>query len=310
MLAAATLARVAALLPRPPDLTSRSLPDADFVTPIAPLRRLPMMTARLHRILLTGAAGGLGRVLRPRLAAFAKLLRVSDVAELGAAAPWEELVACDLGDAEAVQSLLADVSAVVHLGGVSVDGPFEPILNANIRGVHNLYEAARRHDVRRVLFASSNHVVGFHRQTAHLDAAAAMRPDGNYGVSKAFGELLSRYYFDRYGIETVCLRIGSSFPKPRDHRMLSTWLSYDDLTELVRCALFAPHVGHTVIYGASDNRPAWWDNHLASHLGWSPKDSAEAYRAEIEAEVPKLAADDPAAIFQGGQFVKSGPYDR
>lgn len=266
------------------------------------------MSNPFNRLLLTGAAGGLGKVLRPRMAAMTHILRVTDVAELGSAAPHEELVNCDLGDHDSVLPLLADVDAVVHLGGVSTDGPFEPILNANIRGVYNLYEAARLHGVKRILFASSNHVVGFHKQSERLDATAAMRPDGNYGVSKAFGESLSRFYFDRFGVETVCMRIGSSFPKPIDHRMLSTWLSYDDLTELVRCALFAPTVGHTIVYAASDNTPAWWDNRYASHLGWTPKDSSEPFRAELERTVPRRDPADPAAIYQGGQFVNQGPF--
>ena len=266
------------------------------------------MTNKINRILITGAAGGLGKVLRPRLAAMANIVRASDLMDLGGAQTHEELVSCDLGNFDAMLALVDGVDAIVHLGGMSIDGPFEPILNANIRGVYNLYEAVRIKGVKRVLFASSNHVVGFQKQADQLDATAAMRPDGNYGVSKAFGELLSRFYFDRYGVETVCMRIGSSFPKALDHRMLSTWLSYDDLTELIRCALFTPTVGHTVVYAASNNSPSWWDNRMATHLGWTPADSSEQFRAEVETTAPRLAATDPAAIYQGGQFVKLGPF--
>jgi uronate dehydrogenase len=266
------------------------------------------MSHKINRLLLTGAAGGLGKVLRPRMADMARVVRVSDIADLGEAAPHEEAVRCDLGDFDGMVDLLVGVDAVVHLGGMSIDGPFEPILNANIRGMYNLYEGARIHGVKRILFASSNHVVGFHQQTDRLDATAAMRPDGNYGVSKAFGESLSSFYFDRYGIETVCMRIGSSFPKPLDHRMMSTWLSYNDLTELIRCALSAPTVGHTIVYAASDNTPSWWDNRSAAHLGWTPKDSSEQFRAEIDATVPRLDPSDPARLHQGGQFVKLGPF--
>ena len=266
------------------------------------------MATNINRVLLTGAAGGLGKVLRPRMASMAHTVRISDVAELGDAAANEELVRCDLGDHDSMLMLLEGVDAVVHLGGISTDGPFEPILNANIRGAYNLYEGARITGDKRILCASSNHVVGFHQQTDRLDATAAMRPDGNYGVSKAFGESLSSFYFDRYGIETVCMRIGSSFAKPIDHRMMSTWLSYDDLTELIRCALFAPTVGHTIVYAASDNTPSWWDNRYAAHLGWTPKDSSEPFRAEVEATVPRLDPVDPAVMYQGGQFVKLGPF--
>jgi uronate dehydrogenase len=208
-----------------------------------------------------------------------------------------------------VHRLLDGVDAVVHLGGVSVETRFEPILQSNIVGVFNLYEAARKHGVKRVVFASSNHVVGFYKQTDRIDADAPMRPDGLYGVSKSFGESLSRFYFDRYGIETVCLRIGSSFPEAKDRRMLSTWLSYDDLVELVRCSLFTPGVGHTVAFGASDNALKWWDNSKAAHLGFKPKDAADDQRARVEAAGPPLDPADPAAIYQGGVFVRSGPFD-
>ena len=261
------------------------------------------------RLLLTGAAGGLGRVLRPRLARLCATLRVSDIAELGAAAPGEEVVAAKLEDAAAVLDLLTDVDAVVHLGGVSVEGPFGPILQANIVGVHNLYEGARRHRVRRIVFASSNHVTGFYRQDEVVSPREPMRPDGNYGISKAFGELLSRFYFDRYGIETVCLRIGSSFPEPKDRRMLATWLSYDDLERLVVASLTAPAVGHSVVYGMSDNATVWWDNTSASHLGYRPQDSSEPFRAAAEAREPRLDPTAPAVRFQGGGFVTRGPYE-
>jgi len=220
-----------------------------------------------ERLLLTGAAGGLGRVLRPRLKRLCRVLRASDIAAMDAAGDGEEVVVAPLEDAAAVHALVAGVEAIVHLGGVSVEGPFEPILQANIVGVHNLYEAARKHGVRRVVFASSNHVTGFYRQDEVVRPSDPMRPDGHYGLSKAFGENLSRFYFDRYGLETVCLRIGSSFPEPKDRRMLATWLSYDDLERLVAASLTAPVVGHSVIYGLSDNTTRWWDNTSAAHIG-------------------------------------------
>ena len=260
-----------------------------------------------RRLLLTGAAGGLGRVLRPRLARQCTTLRVSDIAHLGAAAAGEEVVAARLEDAGAVLDLLADVDAVVHLGGVSAEGPFEPILQANIVGVHNLYEAARRHRVRRIVFASSNHVTGFYRQDEVVSSRDPMRPDGNYGISKAFGELLSRFYFDRYGIETVCLRIGSSFPEPKDRRMLATYLSYDDLERLVVASLTAPVVGHSIVYGVSDNARTWWDNTPARHLGFRALDSSEPFRAAVEAAAV-APSGDPATIYQGGAFVVRGPF--
>ena len=262
-----------------------------------------------RRLLLTGGAGGLGTVLRHRLKPFTRVLRVSDRVDLGAAKPGEELVACELADKAAVHRLVEGVDGVVHFGGISLESPFEPILQSNIVGVFNLYEAVRKHGVKRVVFASSNHVTGFYRQSEKIGVDAPMRPDGLYGVSKCFGENLSRLYFDRYGIETVCLRIGSSFPLVKDRRMLATFLSYDDLVELVRCALFAPVVGHTVIFGASDNSLKWWDNTKAAHLGFMPRDASDTQRERVEATSPLLDPADPAGIFQGGAFVRAGPYD-
>jgi len=274
---------------------------APSTTPVAPIR--------FERLLLTGAAGGLGRVLRPRLKRLCRVLRASDIAAMDAAGTGEEVVVAPLQDVAAVDALVAGVDAIVHLGGVSVEGPFEAILQANIVGLWNLYEAARRHGTKRIVFASSNHVTGFYRQDEVVSPLDPMRPDGHYGLSKAFGENLSRFYYDRYGLETVCLRIGSSFPEPKDRRMLATWLSYDDLERLVIASLSAPVVGHSVVYGMSDNRTTWWDNTSARHLGFRAEDSSESFRTALEAKQPSLDSQDPTVRFQGGAFVAKGPYD-
>jgi uronate dehydrogenase len=265
--------------------------------------------AAFNRLLLTGAAGGLGRELRRRLRTYCTMLRVSDVAPLGDAETGEEVMLAALEDKAAVHALLHGVDAVVHMGGVSTEKAWQPILDANIVGVFHLYEAARKQGVKRIVYASSNHVTGFYRTDEVIDASMPMRPDGLYGVSKAFGENLARLYFDRHGIETVSLRIGSSFPEPKDRRMLNTWLSYDDLERLVVAALTTPRVGHTVVYGVSDNTACWWDNKRAAHLGFRPQDSSERFRAAVEARSPTLAPDDPASVYQGGTFVRTGPVE-
>ena len=269
----------------------------------------PRTAPALGRILLTGAAGGLGRELRPRLRARCALLRVSDIAAMEPAGAGEEVVEAALEDRAAVLALLQGIDAVVHLGGISTEQAFDAILQANIVGAYNLYEAARRHAVKRIVFASSNHVTGFYRQDEVVDPTMPVRPDGYYGLSKAFGENLARFYFDRYGIETVCLRIGSSFPEPKDRRMLATWMSYDDLERLVVASLTAPVVGHSIIYGMGDNTTIWWDNTLARHIGYRPQDSSEPFRAKIEAADPYPDMTDPAVIFQGGPFVRTGPFE-
>lgn len=262
-----------------------------------------------RRLLLTGAAGNLGRLLRPRLRPWCTRLRLSDRAGLGTAAEGEELQPAALEDRAAVLALLRDVDAVVHFGGISVEAAWEPISQANITGVYHLYEAARLNGVRRVVFASSNHVVGYYRQNEVIDALAPPKPDTLYGVSKAFGENLSRMYFERYGIETVCLRIGSATPKPENRRMLATWLSHDDLARLVVAALTAPSAGHAIVFGISDNLTRWWDNRLAAHIGYRPQDSSEPWRAEIEAQQPVIDPDDPTRVYHGGVYVTLGPYD-
>jgi uronate dehydrogenase len=266
----------------------------------------PAPTRRFHRLLLTGAAGGLGRELRRRLPAHCETLRLSDLAPLDAAGAGEEVVQADLADAAAVLALLEGVEAVIHLGGVSTEQPWEAILPANIVGTYNVYESARRHGIRRIVFASSNHVTGFYRQDQVLAAGAAPRPDSLYGLSKAFGEDLAQFYFDRHGIETVSVRIGSSFPEPRDRRMLASWLSYDDLERLVLAALTAPVVGHSVIYGVSANPRTWYDNTPARHVGYVPQDSSLPWFAAIEGREAPADISDPAAIYQGGSFVKQG----
>jgi uronate dehydrogenase len=260
-----------------------------------------------HRLLLTGAAGGLGVELRRRLTAHCDILRVSDIAPLGDARPGEEVRPADLADADAMLALLEGVDAVVHLGGVSTEQPWEAILPANIVGAYHLYEAARRQGVRRVVFASSNHVTGFYRQDEVIPAGAPPKPDGLYGLSKAFGEDLAQLYFHRHGIETVSLRIGSSYPAPRDRRMLHTWLSFDDLERLVLAALTATDVGHSIVCGVSANPHVWWDNTPAAHLGYVPRDSSERFAAEVERNTAPGDPSDPAVIYQGGAFVRQGP---
>lgn len=267
------------------------------------------MTIKAHtKILLTGAAGGLGQALRTRLKANCDVLRLSDRADVGAAGDGEEVVLADLADAQAVNTMVQGVNAIVHLGGVSVEGAFAPILQANILGVYNLYEAARLHGVKRVVFASSNHVTGFYRQSDTIDATHPARPDSLYGVSKAFGEDLSRFYFDRYGIETACVRIGSSFPEPRDRRMLATWMSFDDLHRLITACLTTPVLGHSIIFGISDNAVTWWDNRCARHVGYVPQDSSDVFRDAVYARTSAPDLNDPVAQFQGGGFVTAGPF--
>jgi uronate dehydrogenase len=260
------------------------------------------------KLLLTGAAGQLGRELRPRLKAYCDVLRVSDQHDLGEAAVGEEIQTADLANASDVQTLLKGVDAVVHLGGISTEQPWAPILASNIVGMVNLYEAARLQGTQRIVFASSNHVTGFYRQDEVIDNKMPPKPDGFYGLSKAFGEDVAELYWARWGIETVSIRIGSALSAPKDRRMLSTWISLDDLERLVVSALTAPIVGHTIIFGMSDNQTSWWDNTHAKHIGYRALDSSDVFRHEVEARQPHIDRHDKAALFQGGAFVKIAPH--
>lgn len=259
------------------------------------------------RILLTGAAGGLGRILRDRIKPWAEVVRLSDLADLGEAREGEEIVQCNLADKAAVLALMEGVDAVLHFGGISTEAPFEAIMQANILGTANLYEAIHKAGVRRVVFASSNHAVGFYRTTDMLDASMPTRPDSMYGISKCFGESMSRYYYDRFGIETVCIRIGSSFPTPANKRMMTTYFSYDDLVEMLRCSLFAPRVGHTIAFGMSDNAGKWWDNRYAGHLGFKAKDSSAQFDGMFPDSAQFPDPDDITQTYQGGKFLLDGP---
>lgn len=268
------------------------------------------MTIKLHeKILLTGAAGGLGKILRESLKQNCTTLRLSDRADIGAAQAGEEVVLADLADAAAVDAAVQGVDAIVHLGGVSVDGPYLPIVQANILGLFHLYESARKHGVKRIVFASSNHVVGYYSQGETIGIDAPPRPDSFYGVSKAFGEDLSKFYFERYGIETACVRIGSSFPKPVDRRMLATWLSYGDLHRLITACLTTPVLNHSIIFGMSNNAVTWWDNSGAKHVGYQPQDSSDQFREEIYAKTTSPDLKNPAHTSHGGGFVVQGPYE-
>lgn len=264
----------------------------------------------LKKLLITGANGGLGSVCRQRLPHLAETVRVSARRDLGEAAPHEEIVYCDLADKAGVEALVEGCDGIVHMGGQSVEAPWETIRAANIDGMFNLYEAARKASIQpRIIFASSNHAIGFHRQTDRLDATSVTRPDGLYGVSKVFGEALASMYHDKFGIETASIRIGSSFPEPKNHRMLSTWLSYDDLVSLIDCIFRVPALGCPIIYGASDNDSSWWDNADVAYLGWRPKDNAEVFREKLDATQPKPARDDATAVYQGGAFCADGIHE-
>jgi uronate dehydrogenase len=257
---------------------------------------------RFNRILLTGAAGELGKVLRASLAPMATRLRLNDRFDLGPTAPHEEPAVADLADADAVMAMVDGVDAIVHFGGASRERPWQDVLDSTIRGSYHLYEAARRHGVPRVIFASSIHAVGFAASEAATDERSPHMPDTLYGVSKCFVEDLSKLYWSKWGIETACLRILSCVDQPQDRRHLATWLSHGDLAHLVERCLLASRIGHTVIYGVSANAGAPVVNRHAGHIGYRPKDDGEAHRDRIEAATPPADPNAPHYARVGGWY--------
>lgn len=261
------------------------------------------------RILITGAGGALGTQLRQHGAVLAETVVLSDRGDIANLQPHEESRQADLTDLAAVEKAVAGCDAIVHLGGQGLEAAFKTILDANIIGTYNLYEAARRQGVKRVVYASSIHAVGYYERTETIDASVPTRPDSLYGVSKTFGENLSRYYFDKFGIESVCLRIGSCFPEPTIERHLITWLSYRDFRQIVELALSAPRVGHMISMPTSKNRASFWDDRAAASLGFQPVDSADGYREAVMAKAGALDPNDPAIRFQGGSFCAAGHFE-
>lgn len=256
----------------------------------------------MKTVLITGAGGQVGAVLRQGLAGKYRL-RLLDQAPIEDLGADEAFVQADLNDIDVLRDAMKGVDGIVHLAAVSVEDSWEKILPNNIVGAYNLFEAARLAGVKRVLFASSNHAIGFYRRDQHIGPNVTVRPDGRYGVSKAFGEALASLYADKYGLETYCMRIGNVNHKPVDERRLSIWISPRDFSQLVEVGLEAPDLHFEIVYGVSNNTRSWWDNANAERLGYRPQDDAEAYADEVLAKEPPHEPGDRQHLYQGGGFV-------
>ncbi|HEX3792586.1 MAG TPA: NAD(P)-dependent oxidoreductase [Pseudonocardiaceae bacterium] len=236
-----------------------------------------------QRILITGAAGGVGRLMRPRLRRPDRVLRLLDITAPAPAEPGErvEISTGSITDPAVIGRACADVDAIIHLGGLSREDTFENILAVNVAGTHRVLEAARAAGVSRVVLASSNHAAGFRLLTEAgtdgLPADSSPRPDTYYGFSKAAIEALGSLYQSRFGLDVICVRIGTLFEEPIDARALSTWLSPDDGARLFEACLSAPSPGFRIIWGVSDNTRRVASLAEAAALGYESKDNAEAY---------------------------------
>lgn len=255
----------------------------------------------MHSILLTGASGGVGTFLRKELANRYRL-RLSDLRPIANIAARESFMAGDCASLDDMLRVTAGVDGIIHLGGYSVEGPWETILQSNIIGTYNLYEAARRNGVKRVIFATSNHAIGFYKRTERIDHTAYPKPDGRYGLSKMFGEGVASLYADKYDVSSLCIRIGNVAMQPIDVRRLSIWISPRDLAQLIGIGLEHPDIRFEIVYGASDNARGWWDNANAHRLGYRPVDRSEDYAAEVLRAHPATTGDAIADAHQGGAF--------
>ncbi len=255
----------------------------------------------MKKVLLTGAGGDVGQRIIPLLKAVYPGLVLSDLQPVANAHGLEFRLA-ELGDKAAVAAAVSGVDGIIHLGGYSVEGPWETILNANIVGCYNLFEAARAAKVQRIIFASSNHAAGFYSREETIPAEAPPLPDSRYGVSKAFGEALGALYAMKHGIGVTSLRIGNVGEQPLDVRRLSIMLHPEDLVQLIRIGLEHHDIVNEVFYGVSGNTRSWYDNSRAEAFGYRPKYDAETQVAYAEAEQKKLQADAVADAYQGGGF--------
>ncbi|TSD89936.1 NAD(P)-dependent oxidoreductase [Mycobacterium sp. KBS0706] len=257
-------------------------------------------------IVLTGGAGNVGRVLRRALAGRIKAVRILDIVDPGPLAEHESWVSVDITDLAALTAAVEGADAIVHFAGYPNERAAEDMLRVNVLGTHNVYEAALRAGIGRVVQASSNHVTGFYPRDARVGVEDQMRPDGLYGLSKCWGELEAGVYFEKAGIRTLAIRIGNAGERPFDARGLAVWISPRDLAQLVLIGLEHPGIDCTTVYGMSATDAAWWDNSVATALGYRPQDRTVDFAA------PEAFQDKPSDLpqvtdhFQGGWFSAQG----
>ena len=260
------------------------------------------MPKKLNKIVLTGAAGRLGSYLREPLTALCDELVSTDIKEAPAKLyAGETYMQADLADFDAMNAVIEGAEMVVHMGAFVDEGPFEQLLGPNFVGSYNIWEAASRHGVRRVVYGSSIHAVGMYPKNEFIDTEVAHRPDTFYGLAKCFTEDLGRMYWEKRGLESVHMRI-LSCAQVNNARALGSWLSYDDLIQLVTRCIETPVTGFAIIYGVSNNDRAPVDNSKASFIGYRPKDNAEQFAEEVLANEPPMDPHDPNHMCHGGPF--------
>lgn len=262
------------------------------------------------RILITGGAGHVGRKLRKELIGRYSAIRSLDTVADTPLASNEECVIGDITDMGSVLRAMDGIDGVIHLAAVANEAAFEPILTINVIGTWNVYEAARQAGVKRVVYGSSNHAVGFYPRSEPIDHTALPRPDSRYGLSKCWGEAVAALYAQKHDIRSLLVRIGNADDVPKSARALAIWISGRDLAQLCHIGLEHPDVFCDAVYGVSNNAASWYDNSLAHKLGYRPQDRAEDYKTEAMAAEAKLTHAPEDLHFMGGPFCSaeySGP---
>lgn len=257
---------------------------------------------KLKKLVLTGAAGRLGSYLREPMTRLADELVSTDIVEdIGKLYDGETYIKADLASFDDMTRAIEGADMVVHMGAFVDEGPFEQLLGPNFVGSYNVWEAAYRTGAKRVIYGSSIHAVGMYPKNEFIGTDVPHRPDTFYGLAKCFSEDLGRMYFEKRGLESVHMRI-LSCAQVTNARALGSWLSYDDLIQLVTRCIDTPVTGFSVIYGVSNNDRTPVDNAKASYVGYRPKDNAEQFAEKILAEEPEMDHRDPSHMCHGGPF--------
>jgi uronate dehydrogenase len=256
----------------------------------------------MKNVLITGAAGDIGTVLRKKFRD-RYALRLTDINTPAGLDEDEEFINADLRDFAAMKKVTEGMDAVVHLGGIVGEDAWEPNLTSNIDGTHNVFESAWLAGAERVVCASSVHAVGFYPRSQTIGVDEKVLPDGRYGLSKAISEAIGAMYAEKYGLKVMAVRIGNNSPVPTNERLLSIWISHRDIAQLIGIGLDHPDLQYEIVYGVSGNTRSWWDNTSAERLGYRPEDNAEDWAAEVLAKAPQ-DPNAPGADLQGGEFAE------
>jgi uronate dehydrogenase len=251
-----------------------------------------MINPETDRVLITGAAGAIGTALRTGLRENWRRLLLTDIRPVQDLANNEESIVTDIADRSTVENMMRDVKAVVHLAGMIGSYTLEDLFRVNARGLFDVFESARLAGVERIIFASSNHAFGSYPITENVSPAMPPRPDSLYGVFKVWGETMLRNYYDRHGIRSVSLRIGTFRLLPVDQRSLATWLSPTDVAHLVDVSLRHPDPGCMVVNGYSNNTRLKTHDPNWATLGYRPVDNAEDYREMLRGKGIDVDAPD------------------